>query len=285
MGSYLKLNRQYLEKVRGRWYYIIDLQPTNWQSFYQRGGVIPAYIAVDAQDPNKEPELHKGYRMKYVPRAQWNDDLDRYVYLSYLIDHQWYVDDLDGMEVDDDWNPYYVGTLLRNEISNKGRVPDGVIVVDPQTGKIDQYSLDRTPEWIDRIYSEQWIREYAGWWGKYVDHVDCPNCGTAGQRKVDDVHFVVTTHEGLMYQVTMTSVNSDQSLTEVLYIQPRTGETRRYKITGSTVEGVAHLVEEVSKSGSSGNAEGFNASACQIQTLLGEQVWYCILTGKPGGGR
>jgi hypothetical protein len=151
--------------------------------------------------------------------------------------------------------------------------------VDPQSGEIVRYGLEDRPEWIDRIWSLSLAEEYVGWWGSYHDHDACQFEGTAGMRKIDRVNDVVTS-EGLAFQITMTSVGSDQSLTEVIYFEPLTGRAIKYPITGATVAAVDNLVDEVSRETT---AEGYEPVDCELQVLLGQQVWYCILNGRGGG--
>lgn len=279
LGSYLAPNEAHLQFVQGNWYYIIDLQVTNWRAFRTKGASVPAYIVVDAMNPQVEAVMRTGYDMKYVPAARFNLDLYRYAYTHKLLEIGRRVDDLTTLEVNDEWQPFYTGTLYRHEVGFKGNVVDGVMTVNPQTGEIEVYDIGETPEWIDRIWSASSVKGYMEWWGSYHDHTACQFEGTAGQRKVDRVNDVITS-TGLMFQVTMTSVGADQSLTEVIYVNPKTGDAYKYPLTGATVEAVDNLIDEASRELSS---EGYEPVECELQVLLGRQTWYCILNGRGGG--
>lgn len=288
LGSYLKVGKPYLQPVGQGYYYIVALGISDWWAFKARGGVIPGYIVVDALDPQKEAELKLGYNIRYDPEAAfWSDqNLNRHVYFDYLLGTSWRVDDLDGgLEVDDNWKPYYTGTLLKHVIGFQGMAPDGVITVDPQSGEIVRYGLDKVPAWVDRVYSLGYIQRYVRWWGDWAfrDPGQCWLTGTANQRKIDSDGYVVTYH-GLVAEVTMTSYNADQALTEIVYVNLRNGHAQRYHITGAIEKSVEHLVEEKTKSTvAGGSAEGFDAVQCQVQNLLSRQVWYCLLIGRSGG--
>ncbi|MCA9372854.1 hypothetical protein KC921_02015 [Candidatus Woesebacteria bacterium] len=279
LGAYLQPNRPYLQKVNQRWYYIVDLRVSNWRAFRNRGAVVPGYVVVDAQDPYLDAVLKTGYQIQYAPTARWTKDLDRFVYFSYSINNKFRIDDLDGMEVDENWNPYYTGTKMAHVVGWKGMRPAGMIVIDPQTGQITDYNLNQIPEWVDRIYSADWVKTFAGWWGSYHDHRACEWQGTAGQKQIDGINDVITA-DGLEFQVTMTSAGSDQSVTDLIYVNPRTGTALRQSTNTATVSSVVSLVSEASKKIT---AEGYDARQCELQMLLGRQVWYCILNGRSGG--
>jgi len=279
IGAYLQPNRPYLQMVNARWYYIVDLRVSNWRAFRNRGAVVPGYVVVDAQDPYVDAVLKDGYQIQYAPTARWTKDLDRYVYFNYSINNKYRIDDLDGMEVDENWNPYYTGTKLSHVVGWQGMSPAGMIVIDPQTGQVTDYSLDQIPEWVDRIYSADWVKTYAGWWGSYHDHRACEWQGTAGQKEIDGINDVITA-DGLEFQVTMTSVGSDQSVTDVIYVNPQTGTAVRQSVNTAPVSSVVTLVSEASKKIT---AEGYDAKQCELQVLLGKQVWYCILNGRAEG--
>lgn len=279
IGAYLEVNNPYLQIVQGHWVYIVDLKVKDWRAFETKGGVVPGYIVVSATDPQAEAEFRTGYSIRYAPDARWDQDLDRHAYLGFLLGSPYRVMDLRGMEVDEDWHPHYTGTLLRHEVGFAGKVVAGMMDINPESGQIAVYPVGQVPEWIDRIWPIELVRDYATWWGKYKDHRACELQGGAGQRMIDNVNDVVTS-SGLEFQVTMTSVGTDQSLTEILYVEPKTGNVTRYNVTGATVEAVDNLVDEASREIT---AEGYEPVGCELQVILGRQVWYCILTGRGGG--
>ncbi|MBI4065176.1 hypothetical protein HY409_02310 [Candidatus Gottesmanbacteria bacterium] len=279
IGSYLEVNNPYLQKVQGRWVYVVDLKVKDWRAFETKGAVVPGYIVVSATDPQAEAEFRTGYAIRYAPDARWDQDLDRHAYLGFLLGSPYRVMDLRGMEVDEEWNPHYTGTLLRHEVGFEGKVVVGMLDVNPQSGEMAMYTVGEVPEWIDRIWPLELVKSYAGWWGSYIDHRACELQGAAGQRAIDNTNDVVTS-AGLEFQVTMTSVGTDQSLTEILYVEPRTGIATRYKLTGATIQAIDNLVDEASREIT---AEGYEPVECELQVLLGRQVWYCVLTGRGGG--
>ena len=238
---------------------------------------MPGYIWVNAEDPFAEAELRLGANMHYVPDARFNNDLGRHVYLNYELENDWLIDDL-TLEIADDGTPYYTASLLERTVGWRGQDVIGVMTVDPATGIISEYLLKDgpAPEWIDRIYSLDWVQKYAGWWATHHQYDVCQFQGTAGQKEIDRVNDVIR-EEGLVYQVTLTSVGADQSLTDIIYVNPRTGEATRHALSGSTLEGVESLISEAA-------FNRFTPEECELHQIIGEPTWYCVLNGKGGKG-
>lgn len=55
-------------------------------------------------------------------------------------------------ELDDEENPYYVGTYGHYKYGRKGPVIDGVLLLAFKDGKITDYSKDKAPSWVDEVY-------------------------------------------------------------------------------------------------------------------------------------
>ena len=277
LGAYLELNKTTLQQVNGEWGYVVDFGVHNWRGFRAQGSIVPGYIWVNAEDPFAEAELRLGANMHYVPDARFNNDLERHVYLTYELEHDWLVDDL-TLEIADDGKPYYTASLLERTIGWRGQDVIGVLTVDPVTGAINDYLLaeEPAPAWVDRIYSLDWVQKYATWWAKHHQYDVCQFQGTAGQKEIDRVNDVIR-EEGLVYQVTLTSVGADQSLTDIIYVNPRSGEATRHALSGSTLEGVESLISEAA-------FNRFTPEECELHQIIGEPTWYCVLNGKGGKG-
>ncbi len=277
VGSYLEVNRAYLQEVAGHPYFIVDLKVSDWNAYNSKGGTIPGYVVVDALDASKTPEFKTGYKIVYGPDAPWDKDLDRHAY-EYLLGTGLQVQDLDGLEVDDKWNPVYTGTLVKQSIGFQGYTVVGVLTVDAQSGKINQYAFGAQPKWVNRVFPLDLIKTQASWWGKYIDHDDCAITGKAGMRKVDRVNDVFG-YDGLKYQVTFTSDNNkDDSISDFITVDTLTGKSYRSRsITGSTIEKVEQQMEEASRRITS---VGLDAQECELQIILGREVWYCIFVTK-----
>jgi len=85
----------------------------------------------------------------------------------------------------------------------------------------------------------------------------------------------------LEYQLTLTSMGVEPSLTRLVTFNPTTGQGVVYPMTGKTIQGIQTLVEQTAKDAL--NATGFVADECEIHRLLDRNTAYCILTSTYNG--
>lgn len=287
MGSYLEVGTANLQLVNQHPYYIVDLKIRGgqWRGFLNRGGVVPGYIVVDALDKDAEAQFRGGYAMKYVdsPRMFYQFELDRYFYLNWVVTSGMIWEDLGTLEVDDDWNPYYTATGLRHVVGYTGNVVEGTAVIDPQTGEITYYELEDVPEWVDIIWTREIIRNYAGWWGEFhAAEAICSLWNSAGRRNVDKVNDVFAGEGELWWQVTFTSKGNDSTVTEVVYVNPKTGESVRYDVSGTGLKNITAIDDLMDTASKRLSTEGFEPVQVEIQNIFGEPVYYGILNGRGG---
>jgi hypothetical protein len=68
-------------------------------------------------------------------------------------------------EIDDEGNPYYVGSYGHYKYGRKGPVIDGVLLLSFKDGKITDYSKDKVPAWVDEIYPSDVSEVYNSYFG------------------------------------------------------------------------------------------------------------------------
>lgn len=285
LGSYTKIGTTFEQTVNGEQVYITDLHVSNWRAFRSNGKSLPGYFIRPAKDTNAITNFVSGYNMSYIPAAKWNVDLKRHVYLNYQISCRCEIDNLEVLEIDDTGRPMYTGTVWKYSIGNRGLVATAVIVVDPETGKIEEYSLKNTPEWVDRIFSldrmvgriEKWAT-YSEWDAKFFIQ------DTTGKMAIDSAEDVYGADGKLEYMITITSAGSDQTLKYDLRINPRTGEVVKFDASGKTITAVDNMIDEQTFSDAINTALGAEPIECERQLLLGEWVYYCILQSRSEGG-
>jgi hypothetical protein len=178
IGAYTK------QKVGSR---LMWVAPLDYAAFrhWQSSECTPAYVQLSAEDASERPELieevdGKPLCMKYMPEAYFGNNLERYVwnngYSNYVLDGY-------HLELDDSGRPFWVITLLRPTAGYEAMKVEGMVIVDPQTGKIDKYMVgaeSALPEWVDRVVptstGEEYARAYGelrrGWWNAWWDKLD-----------------------------------------------------------------------------------------------------------------
>lgn len=68
-------------------------------------------------------------------------------------------------ELDDEGNPYYVGSYGHYQYGRKAPVIDGVLLLAFKDGKITDYSKDKVPAWVDEIYPSDVSEVYNSYFG------------------------------------------------------------------------------------------------------------------------
>ena len=138
-----------------------------------------------------------------------------------------------SFEIDNEGNPYwvvptikYTGVGLKEEIN-------GIVLLDPVTGKTNKYNIDEVPKWVDQVYSASLIIEQIDDWGMYKNGF---------LNSVFSQNGVVQTTEGYNYLVKdddvymytgITSVSTDESNIGFVLTNMRTKETNFYGVPGA----------------------------------------------------
>jgi len=269
LGSVYEVGEPVLQSVRDHLYWIADLEFAGWRVWMQTGQVVPGYIAVDAEDPDAQAQLHLGFAMKYVPSAYHGNKLERHLYTSGF--QRVNVDDI-TIEIDDEWRPWYTASLNKPQVGTQGNVPFAMIVVDPATGEAVRYGLDETPAWIDRVYSAHTVRDMVNWWGNYADS----NWKLIGRTKanrfqvVGDPVLVYTKGGHPDWQVVISSLNDDNSITGVMLVNGRTGKARLFpSLAGTPIpEDVLHTFQNARDT-----IKNFRPRHLSMHLIFGEPTW------------
>ena len=211
---------------------IVRVTPIEYNGFIKwlnnkKHGVL-GYIKVNSVTGASElVKLDKG--MKYMPSAYIFKDLDRALRFKYPTT----IFGTISFEIDNEGNPYwvvptikYTGVGLKEEIN-------GIVLLDPVTGKTNKYNIDEVPKWVDQVYSASLIIEQIDDWGMYKNGF---------LNSVFSQNGVVQTTEGYNYLVKdddvymytgITSVSTDESNIGFVLTNMRTKETNFYGVPGA----------------------------------------------------
>ena len=211
---------------------IVRVTPIEYNGFIKwlnnkKHGVL-GYIKVNSVTGTSElVKLDKG--MKYMPSAYIFKDLDRALRFKYPTT----IFGTISFEIDNEGNPYwvvptikYTGVGLKEEIN-------GIVLLDPVTGKTNKYNIDEVPKWVDQVYSASLIIEQIDDWGMYKNGF---------LNSVFSQNGVVQTTEGYNYLVKdddvymytgITSVSTDESNIGFVLTNMRTKETNFYGVPGA----------------------------------------------------
>jgi hypothetical protein len=262
-----------LQSVAGHLYWVAPLVYNNvwanlgnWES--------PGFVAVDAEDPNVPPTLHTGLHIRYLPGALFNQDLLRHVYLSGYTNANLADPTL---EVNDNWRPYYTISLMAPTRGFTGDVIKRVLLVDAQTGVVQNFAPDQVPSWVDRVLPASTVLEYLQWWGQYA-HAPWFNPSGANQQvpavsgsgQLQLLYGQVGQQDEPVWLVPMTSsAGSDNASTGIVLFDTRDNTGRLYSISGI---GVTANVESTLASNPA-NIRGYQVSNIQLYQIYGEPTW------------
>lgn len=271
LGSRYQVGTYAIQKVGNELVWVAPLEFNGFRS-WSKFGTTPGYVMVSAEDPTQEPRLVVDHKMRYVSSAWFGDDLERHLYTNGyqargLMDYTF--------EIDDSGKPHWVVTLFHPSIQYWGEELEGVLIVDPVTGDIEQKGLDDVPAWVDRIVPQQvaydrlrWYGEYVkgwtnSWWGE--EDVNVPTSSIS----IADM-WLVWGEDGNAYWFTgfTSSKSTDAALVGFGLMDSRTGATRYYRLSGADETAV---VEAVNSKVS--NYSDYMATQPILYNIYGELTW------------
>lgn len=160
--SYYVIGNYTIQKINNELFWVAPVEFNGFFAWF-KGKTTPGYIKISAEDENKPAELIKNANMKYTPSAFFSDNLMRHVRTNYpsliLMEA--------NFEPDDSGKSLYVVTYGHYLEYRNGKVVDGAIVVDPQTGEMKKYTINELPAFIDRIIPQDVASQYNEYFGKY----------------------------------------------------------------------------------------------------------------------
>ncbi|EJO5349164.1 cell shape-determining protein [Clostridium botulinum] len=232
LGSKVELGTLTLQNVGGKLYYVAPLVHSGFMKWLLNDST-PGYIIVSATN-DKDVKLvtklnGKDIKIKYQPKAFFNDDLKRHIYLKGTINKG--ITDL-TFELDDEGNPYFTATIYENNIGISGRKAVGTAIVNPETGEIKKYTVKNTPKWVDRIQPQPFVENNLKKWGKYIKGFF--NFSGQDKLKTTEGTGVIYNNGKCYYYTGLTSVGKDESSIGFALIDTRTEKTQIFKISGAT---------------------------------------------------
>ena len=232
LGSQVTIGNLSLQSVDGSLYYVAPLEHSSLIKWITNHKGTPGYVKVSATNENDVQlvtELNgEELKIKYLESAYLLDDLDRHAFLNDMkAGHTDYT-----FELDDDGKPYWVITRYDNAIGFLEQKAIGTLIIDAQTGESNIYDIENTPEWVDRIQTMSYIKNYLNKWGELVHGVF--NFSDKDKLVSTDGMNIIFNDDTCYYYTGITSVGSDESLVGFTLTNTRAGETTMYKTSGAT---------------------------------------------------
>lgn len=274
LGSETDLGEFTMQSVNGKLYWVSPLVHSGFFKWYSNKEGTPGYVMVSATDSNDVKLVqsinNKDILIRYQKESFFGTDLVRHVQSAYknynLTDY--------SFEIDDSGNPFWVVTVYTNTIGYTGEVVKGIILVDAQTGKMDKYTIDDAPSWIDRIQPEEICLDQINGWGKLVHGVF--NFSDKDKLMTTDGSNVVYNNGTCYYYTGITSTGADESTTGFVLINSRTKEVSLYKVSGAT--------ENAAQDSAEGKVQnlGYSATFPILINVEGNATYFMTLKDDAG---
>lgn len=147
---------------------IVYVAPVEFADFWKflRGKETAGYFTISATNVNAQPEFHED-AMQYTNSSYFNKYVQRVIYDKY----PHYIQSGEAqVEVDDEGKPWYVQTVYRPiHVTNKPNLEDvKVVVIDPNSGKMQMFTTDEAPAFIEGSISSEMATLENNYFGKYI---------------------------------------------------------------------------------------------------------------------
>lgn len=228
---------------------------------------IPGYILVDpVNNTAKYVQLKKN--IQYSPSAKFSKNLKRTFRKQYptkIISNYYF-------EIDESGNPVWVITTATPTIGVFGNKKiDSCIIFDACTGKSKQYALKDVPDWVDIVFDGDYLTQRIDWNGMYSNgFLNSITSKKGCKRATDDFGYLTIGNDVWMY-TGITSASSDSSNIGMILANERTGEIKRYDLSGADEHSAMKAAEgEVQQ-------YEYTASFPSIVNINGELTYIMVL--------
>lgn len=167
--------------------------------------------------------------LKYLPSAYGIHDLLRHVRLGFPFDNFGET----SFEIDELGNPYWViQTINYTWVGLKPQV-NGVIVCNAINGKMEKYSVNEVPSWIDNVYDANLVINEIDSWGLYQGGFLNSLFAQKNVVQTTDGYTYITKDDDVYMYTGITSISSDESNIGFVMVNLRTHQANYYEVPGA----------------------------------------------------
>ncbi len=278
IGSISKVGDYSIQSVKGELYWVAPLVHRDIIKWITNLDGTNGYIMVSATNPQDVRLVQnldgKQIKIVYQEEAYFLQDLHRHVYLNGGMNY--------GLtefnfEIDDNGKPYWVVSLYEHSIGYGGANAVGTAIVDAQTGEVNIYSVEDTPEWVDRIQPETFVIQQIKDWGLYVNGFLNSVISEEGVLLPSEGISLVYGEDGKSYWYTgITSAGGDESTVGFMLVDSRTKESKLYMQTGATETAAMTTAEGKVQE------KDYQATFPVMYNILGQPTYVLGLKDKAG---
>ncbi len=250
--------------------------PLEYSDFFKwmgnRASGIPGFVMVDpvnsdaAYVPLEDP-------LYYAESAYFAKDLSRKLRFSYPTKIFGSV----AFEINEEGVPYYVVACMKPQVGLFGGMDvDEVILFNPHDGTSELMPVEKTPSWVDIVYTGYLASEKYNWQGTLSGGFFNSIIGNVGCKQTTDDFGYIVRDDDVWYFTGVTSVTADESNIGFILSNARTGAYKFYSVIGA---------EEYSAMGAAQGEvqeKGYTASFPSLINVSGEATYIMVLKDENG---
>lgn len=233
---------------------------------------ISAYIKIDMASQKTElVRLQEG--MKYTLYDHFGRNLYRHLRFKYPT----YIFDDISFELDEEGIPYWVCSVNKYNIGLfGGRTIGRVVLCNAITGECTDYSVENTPNWVDRVYPASMLVNLYDYYGtlkhgflnSILSQKDCLST-------TNGYNYLAINDDVWVY-TGVTSITSDQSNVGFVLMNQRTMETKYYEVEGA--------IEDSAMSSAEGKVQnlGYVSTFPLLLNINGQPTYFVSLKDASG---
>lgn len=167
-ASYLDTNPLLLQRhtfpdtVRGEFVWVNAPAP-ELAKWLMGGRVASKAVYVHNDAANLTPTVVEGDLNVHLSAVWWQDRVGRYA--ENEGEFRWILEDV-ALQLDDEDRPYWIGYLARLDLRGQPHM-ERLLIVDAWTGEEQLLRLDEAPAWLEIVYPERYVYEWASYWGRH----------------------------------------------------------------------------------------------------------------------
>jgi hypothetical protein len=293
LGNKAKITDTRWHYTEGRLQWLLPLAYADeYKAWTFRHEGTDGYLMVSAENDTPEVEYRLGYNLRFTPSAVFGHNLDRLIYAEFP---DYYRSD-NIFQLDGDGKPVYVATLSRPSIWGiTGEKPAGIVITDPQTGRMDRYDASNIPKYVQRSYDSRLLSNYLDWYGRYVrgywnyifsqqDVIELTRepyyqIGGSGEIQISEssqarMEILCTDDGKLYYTAAMTNPNArSHSLTGYVLADAKKlpVELKFYPVNES-IDSIA-AAQKIQQNDAVSHIAGHQTTRPSLYNISGQQVW------------
>ena len=252
------------------------VSPLEYSDFFKwmnnKKSGIPGYVMVDPVNSGAE-YMPLDEPLYYAESAYFGKDLTRALRFSYPTKIFGSI----SFEINEEGKPYYVVACMKPQVGLFGAMDvSEVILFDPHDGSSEIMDVEKTPSWVDIVYTGYLASEKYNWQGTLSGGFFNSIIGNVGCKQTTDDFGYIVRDDDVWYFTGVTSVTADESNIGFILSNARTGAYKFYSVIGA---------EEYSAMGSAQGKvqeKGYTASFPSLINVSGEATYIMVLKDENG---